>query len=51
VSLPLAHVAGIPAEETLPAPVPALAAFGALAVGRIRAACGRLRRSPPDPGR
>jgi hypothetical protein len=40
---PLAgHVAGIPAEEAVAALAPALAAFGALAVARLRAARHRL---------
>jgi hypothetical protein len=46
--VPLAHVAGVPAEEALPALLPALAACGALALGRVHAAWRRLRRSARD---
>jgi hypothetical protein len=43
VALPLAHVAGMPVEETLGAALPVLAAVGTLALARVRAAVARHR--------
>jgi hypothetical protein len=42
MSPPAGHVAGIPVEEAVAALAPALAAFGALAAARLRAARQRL---------